>query len=312
MKILALDGYDGLASLRLADTAVPELGPRDVLINVHAASLNPIDARITRGYLRGRVDFTLPHVLGRDCSGVVAKVGAEVAGFAPGDEVYAVADQKRWGTHAAQVAIDAASVARRPDGLEHVSAASLPIAGLSALAGLVTVGGLMGGQRVLIHAGAGGVGSFAVQLAKHLGATVATTASSANHDYVRGLGADIAIDYAKDDFADQLEGYDLVFDVIGGEVRHRSFRVLRPGGTIAHLSAPPMTQPVPRDDVTVKPVAVGYDTRQLDQIGKLVCDGAVRPTINAVFPFSDAVKAYELMSSGHVRGKIVLDMRTTD
>ena len=128
---------------------------------------------------------------------------------------------------------------------------------------------------------------------------------------MRGLGADIAIDYAKDDFAEQLEGYDLVFDVIGGEVRHRSFRVLRPGGTIAHLSTPPMTKPVPRDDVTVKPVPVGYDTRYLDQIAKLVRDRAVRPTVNGVFPFSDAVKAYELMSAGHARGKIVLDMRKT-
>ena len=209
------------------------------------------------------------------------------------------------------VAIDFATVAHKPEGLDHISAASLPIAGLSALAGLVTVGELTGGQRVLVHAGAGGVGSFAIQLAKHLGADVATTAGSANHDYVRGLGADIAIDYAKVDFAEQLEGYDLVFDLVGGEVRHRSFRVLRPGGTIVHLSTPPMTQPLPRDDVTVKPAVVSYDTRCLDQITKLVRDGAVRPTVDAVFPFSEAVEAYELVSSGHARGKVVLGMRKT-
>ncbi len=309
MKALTLTGYDGLSSLQFVDADDPVPGERDVVIDVHAASVNPVDARITGGYLKGRVDLALPHVLGRDCSGVISKVGARVTEFAVGDQVYAVADQKRWGTHAGKVAIDASSVARKPVSLGHVEAASLPIAGLSAIAGLVTVGQLKQGQRVLIHAGAGGVGSIAIQIAKHLGAHVATTAATQNHDYVRGLGADVAIDYTKGDFAENLSDYDLVFDVIGGDVRFKSFKALRSGGVISHLSSPPMTQPAPRTDVTVKPAVVSYETPVLDALRSYVERGAVKPTVTQTLKFSDAVRAYDQIRSGHVRGKIVLDMK---
>jgi NADPH:quinone reductase-like Zn-dependent oxidoreductase len=308
MKALTLTGFDGPASLRFAEVAIPEPGPNDVLVKVGAASVNPIDGKITSGYLRGRVDFPLPHVLGRDGSGVIAKAGSAVTGFAPGDKVYGVADQARWGTQAEYVVMPAATVARRPAGLSEVEAGSLPVAGLSALAGLVTTAQLHRGERVLIHAGAGGVGTFAVQLAKHLGATIAATAGTANLDFVRSLGADVAIDYQKTDFADAIKDYDLVFDLIGGEVRHRSFRVLKPGGTIVHLSVPPMTQPAPRTDVTVKPAPVKYDTHLLDQISALVVNKAVKPVVGAVFPFADALKAYAHVMTGHARGKVMLEM----
>jgi alcohol dehydrogenase len=184
----------------------------------------------------------------------------------------------------------------------------LPVAGLSALAGLVTVAQIMRGDRVLIHAGAGGVGAFAVQLAKHLGATVAATAGTANIDFVRSLGADRVIDYGKTDFAGELEDYDFVFDLIGGEVRYRSFRVLKPGGAIVHLSVPPMTQAPPRDDVTVMPAPVKYDTHLLDQISALVACKAVKPVVGAVFPFADALEAYKHVMTGHARGRTMLDM----
>jgi NADPH:quinone reductase-like Zn-dependent oxidoreductase len=266
MKALTLTGYEGLKSLGFADVATPEPAPNDVLIKVRAASVNPVDGKITNGYMRGRIDFALPHVLGRDCAGVIAKVGSAVTAFAPGDEVYGVADQARWGTQAEYVVTLAGTVARKPAGLSDIEAGSLPVAGLSALAGLVTAADLKRGERVLIHAGAGGVGTFAVQLAKHLGAVVATTAGTANLDFVRSLGADVVIDYGKTDFADAIKDYDLVFDLVGGEVRHRSFRVLKPGGTIVHLAVPPMTRPAPRDDVAVKPAPVRYDTHLLDQI----------------------------------------------
>ncbi len=308
MKALTLSGFDGPTSLRFAEVAIPEPGPNDVLVKVGAASVNPIDGKITSGYLRGRVDFPLPHVLGRDGSGVIAKVGSAVTGFAPGDAVYGVADQARWGMQAEYVVIPAATVARRPASLSEVEAGSLPMAGLSALAGLVTTAQLHRGERVLIHAGAGGIGTFAVQLAKHLGATVAATAGTANLDFVRSLGADVAIDYQKTDFADAIKDYDLVFDLIGGEVRHRSFRVLRPGGTIVHLSVPPMTQPAPRADVTVKPAPVKYDTHLLDQISALVASKAVKPVVGAVFPFADALAAYAQVMTGHARGKVMLEM----
>ena len=309
MKALTLTGYEGIASLRFAEVAIPEPGPNDVLIKVRAASVNPVDGKITSGYLRGRIDFSLPHVLGRDCAGIIAKVGAAVTGFAPGDEVYGVADQARWGTQAEYVAIPAATVARQPAGLGDVEAGSLPVAGLSALAGLVTTAKLERGERVLVHAGAGGVGTFAVQLAKHLGALVAATAGTANVDFVRSLGADLVIDYSRTDFAAEIKDYDLVFDLVGGEVRHRSFRVLKPGGSIVHLSVPPMTQKAPRDDVAVKPAPVKYDTHLLDQISALVESKAVKPVVGAVFAFADVRKAYEHVMTGHARGRIMLDLR---
>ena len=308
MKALTLTGYDGLKSLRFADVATPEPGPTDVLIKVRAASVNPVDGKITNGYMRGRIDFALPHVLGRDCAGVIAKVGSAVTAFAPGDEVYGVADQARWGTQAEYVVTLAGTVARKPAGLSDIEAGSLPVAGLSALAGLVTAADLKRGERVLIHAGAGGVGTFAVQLAKHLGAVVATTAGTANLDFVRSLGADVVVDYGKTDFTDAIKDYDLVFDLVGGEVRHRSFRVLKPRGTIVHLSVPPMTQPAPRDDVAVKPAPVRYDTHLLDRIAQLVRDKAVNPSVGAVFPFAQVHKAYEHVMTGHARGRIMLDM----
>jgi NADPH:quinone reductase-like Zn-dependent oxidoreductase len=308
MQALTLTGYDGLASLRFAEVAVPQPGPRDVLIKVQAATVNPIDGRIPNGYLRGRVDFALPHVLGRDGCGVVAKVGSEVAGFKAGDQVYGVADQARWGMQAEYAVIPAATLARRPAGLSHIEAGSLAMAGLSALAGLVTTANLTRGQRVLIHAAAGGIGAVAAQLAKHLGATVAATAGTANLDFVRALGADRVIDYSKTDFGDELSDYDLVFDLVGGDVRHRSFRVLRPGGTIVHLSVPAMTQPAPRHDVTVKQAPVKYDTHLLDRISTLVASGAVKPVVGSVFPFADALAAYQQVVTGHGRGRTVLDM----
>jgi len=308
MKALTLNGYEGLASLALADVAVPELGPRDVLVDVRAASVNPVDTKIAQGYARARMELAFPHVLGRDCAGVVAALGSEVTAFKIGDEVYGAGDRTRWGTHAQQVAIDVGTVARKPQSLNFVEAAAMPIAALSAYAGLVTVGQLKHGDKVLIHAGAGGVGSFAIQLAKHLGATVATTASKHNLDFVRSLGVDLAIDYRSNDFAKTISDYDLVFDLMGGDVRYRSFEVLKPGGAIVHISVPPMTQPAPRTDVTVKPAAVSYAANLLDEVTALVERGALKPSVSAVVPFADAITAYQQVMTGHARGKVVLEM----
>ncbi|MPZ56983.1 MAG: zinc-binding dehydrogenase [Rhizobiales bacterium] len=308
MKALTLNGYDGLASLALADVPGPEPRPRDVLIEVHAASVNPVDGKISQGYARSRMELAFPHVLGRDGSGVVAEVGGEVTAFKPGDEVYGVADQTRWGTHAQFVAVDAAHVARKPQNLDHIAAGSLAVAALSAFAGIVTTGQAAAGQKVLVHAGAGGVGSLAIQMAKHLGAFVAATAGPSNLEFVRDLGADVVIDYTTTDFAAAIKDYDLVFDLMGGDVRYRSFPVLKSGGVISHISVPPMTQAAPRSDVTVKPAPVSYETRYLDQISAWVESGAVQVVVGAVFPFADAIKAYEHVMTGHARGKAVLDM----
>jgi len=308
MKALTLNGYEGLASLRFAEVATPTPGPTDLLIKVKAASVNPVDTKIAHGYGGPSSQRSLPHVLGRDGAGTIEKTGSAVTGFKVGDEVYGVADAGRWGCFAEYVIMPAATTAQRPGGLSEVEAGSIPIAGLSAWAGIVTAGKLQKGQLVLIHAGAGGVGSFAVQLAKHIGASVAATASGKNAEFVRSLGADRVIDYTKDDFSTAIKDVDLVFDLIGGDVRFRSFPVLKPGGVITHISVPPMTQPPPRSDVEVRPAPVKYDTALLDQIGVLVKSKAVWPVVREVFAFADALKAFEHVMTGHARGKVMLDM----
>lgn len=306
MKALTLNGYEGLASLKFVETPMPEPAPQDVVVEVRAASVNPVDGKITRGY--GDMNRRLPHVLGRDCAGVVARIGSGVATFKAGDEVYGVADAARWGTHAQYVSLPAATLALKPQSLSDVDAGSLPIAGLSAYAGLVATGGLQAGQRVLIHAGAGGIGSFAVQLAKSLGAEVAATAGAANLDFVKSLGADRVIDYTRTDFSSAIEDCDMVFDLVGGDVRFRSFPVLKPGGVLVHISVPPMAQPPPRDDVTIKQAPVKYDTALIDKITAMVHAKAVRPTVSKVFAFADALKAFQHVMTGHARGKVMLDL----
>ena len=307
MKALTLNGYDGLVSLRMAEVATPEPGPNDVLVRVKAASVNPVDGKISKGY-GGPSQRPLPHVLGRECAGTVTKVGSAVTGFKIGDEVYGVADAARWGTFAEYAAMPAATTSHKPSTLSDMDAGSIPIAGLSAWAGIVSTGKLAKGQRVLIHAGAGGVGSFAVQLAKHLGATVAATAGTKNLEFVRSLGADQVIDYTRTDFSTAIKDVDLVFDLIGGDVRFKSFSVLKPGGMISHISVPPMTQAPPRSDVEVKAAPVKYDAALLDQITALVKSRAVQPVVTEVFAFGDALKAFEHVKTGHARGKVMLDM----
>jgi NADPH:quinone reductase-like Zn-dependent oxidoreductase len=255
----------------------------------------------------GQSERTLPHVLGRDGAGSVVSVGSAVTNFKAGDEVYGVADPNRWGTFAEFALMPAATLAHGPKSLSAIDAGSLPIAGLSAWAGIVSTGKVSRGQRVLVHAGAGGVGSFAVQLAKHLGAWVAATAGAKNANFVRSLGADQVIDYTKTDFSTAIKDLDLVFDLIGGDVRFKSFAVLKPGGVISHISVPPMTQPPPRSDVEVKPAPVRYDTALLDQISGLVESRAVKPVVSATFAFDDALKAFEHVMTGHARGKVMLD-----
>ncbi len=309
MKALRIGGYGGSEALEIVDVARPDPGPGDVLVEVHAASVNPIDWKIREGHMKAFMDIPMPHVMGRDVSGVVAAVGDEVASLAAGDEVYGSAAANRDGTHAEYVAIDAAMLARKPTRIDHVDAASLPISALSAYAGLVTHGNLAKGEKVLIHAGAGGVGVIAIQLAKHLGATVATTASASNTDYVRELGADIAIDYRTMDFSEQLSGYDLVFDTMGGDVHLRSFAVLAPGGRMTYLIADPLPERKPRDDVTVSAARVAYDTAALERIAELVDGGAITPRVSTIVPLAEAVSAYDLSQTGHVRGKVVIRVR---
>ena len=309
MKALRIDSYGGSEVLEIVDIARPDPGPGEALVEVHAASVNPIDWKIREGYMKAFVDIPMPHVMGRDVSGVVADLGDDVESLSVGDAVFGTAAANRDGTHAEFVTIDAAMLARKPDRIDHVDMASLPISALSAYAGLVTYGNLAEGEKVLIHAGAGGVGVIAIQLAKHIGATVATTASESNADYVHELGADVAIDYRSTDFAQALSDYDLVFDTMGGDVHLRSYAVLAPGGRMTYLNADPIPDDKPRDDVTVSNASVSYDTASLERIAELVDSGAIKPQVSAVVPLAEAVSAYGLSQTGHLRGKVVLRVR---
>ena len=309
MKALRIDDYGGREALQIVDIARPDPGPGEALVEVHAASVNPVDWKIRDGYMKAFVDIPMPHVLGRDVSGVVADLGDDVEGLSVGDAVFGTAAANRDGTHAEFVAIDAAMLARKPDRIDHVEMASLPIAALSAYAGLVTHGNLAEGEKVLIHAGAGGVGVIAIQLAKHIGAIVATTAGESNAEYVRELGADVVIDYRSTDFTRAPGNYDLVFDTMGGEIHLRSYAVLAPGGRMTYLNADPIPDQRPRDDVAVSNASVSYDTASLERIAELVDSGAIRPQVSAVVPLSEAVSAYDLSQTGHLRGKVVLRVR---
>ena len=309
MKALRIEDYGGREALQLVEIERPEPGAGDALIEVHAASVNPVDWKIREGYMKAFMDISMPHVLGRDVSGVVIALGDGADDMAVGDAVYGTTAASRDGTHAEYVAIDTGLLAKKPGRVEHVEAASLPIAALSAYSGLVTHGNLAKGEKILIHAGAGGVGVIAIQLAKHIGAFVATTAGESNTEYVQGLGADVVIDYRSTDFTEALSDYDLVFDTMGGDIHVRSYAVLAPGGRMTCLTADPIPDERPRDDVTVSKAPVAYDTATLERIAELVDSSAIQPQISAVVPLTEAVSAYDLSQTGHLRGKVVLRMR---
>ena len=328
MRAFVIKEYKG--PLEELDVPEPTVGERDVLVQVQAAGLNVLDEKIRAGEFKQILPYRLPMIPGNDVAGTVIRVGAEVRGFRVGDEVYARPDQDRIGTFAERIAVDEADLALKPESITMEEAGSLPLVALTAWQALVERGNVRPGQKVLIHAGAGGVGSIAIQLAKHLGATVATTASAGNLDFVRGLGADIAIDYRSQDFEQLLSGYDLVLDSLGGENLQKSLRVLRPGGKAIGISGPPdpafareaNLNPVLRLAVAALSAGVRRRARklgvkyeflfmrasgdQLRQITALIDDGALRPVVGRVFPFDQTVQALQGLEKGGIRGKAVI------
>ena len=304
-----MDAYGGPEVLVLRDAPDPMAGPGEIVVDIHAASINPADWKVREGLRRDDVKAVFPHVLGRDFSGVVRAVGEDVADFAPGDAVFAVTDRGQEGAYAEAIAIKAALAARKPESVSHAEAAALALTGLTALVCLEDAADLRADETLLIHGAAGGVGSFAVQYARHVGARVLATASARNHDYLRGLGADEVIDYTQQDFTEAASDCDAVLDTIGGEVHRRSFSVLRPGGLLIHIAPPPPGFTPPRDDVTVVRPLVARDRAHLERIVELVETGAVRPPEIERLPLAEAAAAQELSRTGHVRGKIVLEVR---
>jgi NADPH:quinone reductase-like Zn-dependent oxidoreductase len=309
MKAVRIHNYGGVDVLSLEEAPKPEAGEGQVLVRVHATTVNPFDCAARAGYLAGYYTYTFPHVLGLDVSGVVEAVGTGVAGFAPGDEVYARADPATNGAYAEYIALPVSEVAIKPESLNHYEAASLPQAGLTSWRTLFEAANLSAGQRVLIHAAAGGVGTVAVQLAKWRGAEVWGTASEHNHDYLRDLGADHAIDYNTTPFEEAVRDVDVVLDSVGGDTQERSWKVLKPGGALVSIVQPPSEETAAAHGVRqffvgAYPPAGGV----LGDVAALVKEGHVRPMVSSIRPLADIAQVHELVEGRHVRGKIVLSV----
>ena len=308
----------------------PIVGAHDVLVRVEAAGLNPLEEKIRAGEFKQVLPYKLPLIPGNDVAGTVIRVGVGVRGFKPGDEVYARPDQGRIGTFAERIAVAEGDLALKPASISMHEAGSLPLVALTAWQALVERGRVRPGQNVLIHAGAGGVGSVAIQLVKHLGASVATTASGSNADFVRELGADTVIDYRTQDFEQRLAGYDLVLDSLGGENLEKSLRVLGPGGKAIGIAGPPdpafareaglnpllrrvvaglsgkIRRQAKKLGVTYEFLFVRASGDQLRQITALVDQGVLRPVVGRVFGFGQTPQALQSLSQGGIRGKAVI------
>lgn len=307
MKAVLLMNHGGPEMLRYGEAPDPAAGPGEVVVDIHAASVNAADYKVRLGSNRSTLQF--PYILGRDFSGVVSKVGTGVTDLAVGDAVFGVCDQGNEGAYAEKIAIKAAIIARKPDRLGHAEAAALALTGLTALWALEDTAQLKAGETILIQGGAGGVAGFAIQFAKSIGATVITTASTSNHEYVRRLGADRVIDYHTEDFTRTVTNCDVVFDTVGGEVQLRSYAVLKPGGRLVWIAAAPEGSQPPRRDVQVLRPGVARDRKHLERIVELLDTGAVWPPDIVRYKLTDAPEAHRVSESRHLRGKLVFEVR---
>ena len=333
MKAFVLEHYGEKRPLRSTEMPIPELREDEVLVEVHAAGVNLLDSKIRDGEFKVFLPYRLPLILGHDVAGVVVRVGPLVRQFKPGDEVYARPDDFRIGTFAEFVPVKEASLALKPRGLTMEEAASIPLVGLTAWQALVEKAGLKKGQKVFIQAGSGGVGTFAIQLAKHIGATVATTTSAANVALVKSLGADVVIDYKTQDFEDVLRDYDIVLNSQDGKTLEKSLRVLERGGKLISISGPP--DPEFGKDIRApgfvqlvmrllssgirrkaKSRGVGFsflfmkaNGSQLREITRLVEAGAIRPVVDRVFPFESTNEALAYVEAGRAKGKVVVKVK---
>ena len=307
MKASFFRKYGGPEVLEYGDWPDPEPAAGEVVVDIHAASVNAADWKMRAGQYGAQIK--LPHVPGRDFSGVVGALGKGANDFRVGDAVFAVCEVPREGAYAQRIAIRQEIVARKPERLSHAQAAAIALAGLTALISIEETIRLKKGETILIQGGAGGVAGFGIALARHLGARVITTASAANHQYVRSLGADEVIDYRTQDFTKLVSGVDAVFDTVGGDVTEKSFAVLRPGGRLASVAAGGAAPPSPRADVSSLRPKVNRDRPHLERVGKLVADGIV-PLPNIVeYPLAEAGTAHRVSEARHLRGKLVLKAR---
>lgn len=333
MKAFILDRYGKKQALRLGDRPEPVPGPDDVLVEVEAAGLNILDSKIRDGAFKPILPYKAPLVLGHDLAGTVVKVGAKVRRFKPGDAVYARPRDGQIGTFGERIAVKEADLAPKPANLSMAQAASIPLVGLTAWQVLVERAQIKPGQKVLIHAGSGGVGTFAIQLAKHLGATVATTVSAANAAMVNELGADVVIDYRSQKFEEELSGYDVVLNSLDAGTLEKSLKVLKPGGKLISISGPPdpafaraqglnavlrlvlrvmsagIRRKAKRAGVDYSFLFMRADGGELDRITKLIEDGTIRPVVDRVFPFGQLNEAFAYIDTGRAKGKVVVTLK---
>src|SRR5262245_31013523 len=307
MKAVLLMDHGGLEMLRYGDAPDPTAGSGAVVVDIHAASVNAAECTVRLG--SGRSNLRFPHILGRDFSGGVSAVGRVVPDLAVGDAVFGVCDQGIEGAYAEKISIKAAIIAKKPESLGHAEAAAMALTSLTALWALEDTAQLKAGETILIQGGAGGVAGFGIQLAKHLGATVITTASARNHDYVRRLGADRVIDYNAEDFTKVVDNCDVVFDTVGGEVQVRSYDVLKPGGRLVWVAAAPEGFKPTRSDVQVLRPGVARDRQHLERMLSLLESGAVWPPEIIRYKLTEAAEAHRVSESRHLQGKLVFEVR---
>jgi alcohol dehydrogenase len=333
MKAFFIERYGKKEELRAGEMPEPIVREDDVLVQIHAAGVNPLDSKIRDGSFKLILPYRLPLILGNDVAGVVVRVGSRVRRFKVGDEVYARPDVDRIGTFAEYIAMHETDVALKPKNLSMIEAASIPLVGLTAWQVLVEKANLKTGQKVFIQAGSGGVGAFAIQLAKHLGATVATTTSAVNADFVKRLGADVVIDYKQDDFETVLRDYDVVLNSQDAKTLEKSLGVLKPGGKLISISGPPdpdfakergggmflklvmtalssgVRKKANRHQVGYSFLFMKANGDQLREITALIESGAIRPVVDKVFPFESTHEALAYVETGRAKGKVVVKVR---
>lgn len=309
MKAVQIHNYGGVDTLMLEDAPRPEPAEGDLLIRVHATTVNPFDCVARAGYVTSYYPYDMPVILGLDVSGVVEQIGAGVEDFTVGEAVYARGDPALNGAYAEYMVVSAIDAAPKPSSLSHIQAAALPHVGLTAWRVLMEAANLSAGQTVLIHAAAGGVGSFSVQLAKWLGARVIGTASSYNHEFLRELGADELVDYNTVPFEQVVQGVDVVFDTIGGDTQERSFKTLKPGGVLVSVISPPSDELAAAHGVRgIFTAAYPPAGEVLKKIGALVEAGHIKPVVSNVYMLDEIRKAHTQVETRHTRGKLVLQV----
>lgn len=311
MKAVAIKQYGGKEQLKEIDIPKPTPKEKQVIVKLHATSINPIDWKLREGYLKAMMPFEFPIILGWDVAGIVEEVGGHVQDFKVGDRVFARPETTNRGTYAEYTIVDTHLLAKIPDNISFEEAACVPLAGLTAWQCLFDFGNIQKGDKVLIHAGAGGVGTFAIQLAKSVGAYVAATAGTHNVEFLKSLGADEVIDYKKQDFEKVLTEFDFVLDSLGGDNQEKSFTVLKEGGKLASIVSEPNQEKAKQKNIKSGNVWLIPNGQQLEKIANLLEQNKLRVIIGHKFPFSEEgiKEAHALSESHHAKGKIVIQIK---